>query len=90
MTPYTYFPQPPSPDSALVIDFPVLLDVETPPLSELRLRDGGRLVFAPEAKEPFSHAKLTSALVAVEDGGSLEIGSEECPFQAEAEILLTG
>ena len=32
---------------------------------------------------------LTS-VVQIEDGGSLEIGSSDCPFEGRAEILLTG
>ena len=30
------------------------------------------------------------SLFQIEDGGSLEIGSSDCPFEGRAEILLTG
>ena len=33
---------------------------------------------------------LLTSLVQIEDGGSLEIGSSDCPFEGRAEILLTG
>ena len=33
---------------------------------------------------------LLVSLVQIEDGGSLEIGSSDCPFEGRAEILLTG
>ena len=68
------------------LDFPLLLDQETPPLSGMNIVQGGRLVFCPAAHT----AKLVTNFVKIEDGGSLEIGSEDCPFVGQAEILLTG
>ena len=35
-------------------------------------------------------AKLSAGYVIVETGASLTIGTERCPFEGEAEILLTG
>ena len=52
----------------------------------MRIVAGGRLVFSPLVPE----ATLTTDFVQIEDGGSLEIGSEECPFSGSAEIVLTG
>ena len=65
---------------------PILLNTETARLGGLKLKDGGRLVFDPNA----DLAKLTSEYVLIEDMGSMAIGSEECKFQGNAEILLTG
>ena len=66
--------------------FPLLLDTETARIGGLVLRDGGRLIFSPDA----ALAKLTSDYVLIQDGGSLEIGSDDCRFRGNAEILLTG
>ena len=70
----------------VVLDFPMLLDVATPRLAGLRIVSGGRLVFSPL----IAAAALTTDFVRIEEGGSLEIGSEDCPFTGRAEVLLTG
>ena len=38
----------------------------------------------------YSNVLPLTSLVQIEDGGSLEIGSSDCPFEGRAEILLTG
>ena len=38
----------------------------------------------------YSNVLPITSLVQIEDGGSLEIGSSDCPFEGRAEILLTG
>merc|ERR550519_568265 len=70
----------------LTLNFPLLLDVETPRYDAVTIVSGGRMVFSPTA----TLAKLVTDYVMIEDGGSLEIGSEDCPFEGKAEILLTG
>ena len=70
----------------ITLDFPLLLDLETPRLAGVTIVAGGRLVFSPTA----SLAKLVTDYVKIEEGGSLEIGSQDCPFQGRAEIMLTG
>ena len=87
--------------SPIVLNFPLLLDRPSPRLPGIKIVAGGRLVFSPHAAD----ASLTtdfiqvavfvvvvplSSFVQIEDGGSLEIGSSECPFEGRAEILLTG
>ena len=68
------------------LDFPLLLDLETPRLAGVTIVAEGRLVFSPTA----ALAKLVTDFVRIEEGGSLEIGSQDCPFQGRAEIVLTG
>ena len=70
----------------VTLDFPLLLDIVTPRLSGVHIVSGGRLVFSPHVAQ----AKLTTDYVKINRGGSLEIGSEDCPFVGNAEILLTG
>ena len=70
----------------ITLYFPLILDQETPRLSGLHIVAGGRLVFSPHG----ALAKLVTDYVVIDDGGSLEIGSENCPFVGQAEILLTG
>ena len=70
----------------ITLDFPLLLDLATPRLSGVHIVSGGRLVFSPQAVL----AKLTTDYVKITKGGSLEIGSEDCPFAGNAEIVLTG
>ena len=73
-------------NTVVVLDFPLLLDRATPRLPGIRIVAGGRLVFSPLA--PL--ASLTTDYVQIEAGGSLEIGSQDCPFLGQAQILLTG
>ncbi len=70
----------------MVITKQILLDESTGSLASLEIRDGGRLVFDPRAGK----IKLTSNYILVGDEGYLEIGSSDCRFDGEAEILLTG
>ena len=35
-------------------------------------------------------AKMTSDRIIIDEGGFLDIGSSDCPFNGNAEILLTG
>ena len=70
----------------ITLDFPLLLDLATSRLSGVNIVSGGRLVFSPQV----ALAKLTTDYVKISRGGSLEIGSEDCPFVGKAEIMLTG
>ena len=70
----------------VTLDFPLLLDMETPRLEGLHVVSGGKLVFSPNT----GLAKLVTEFAKIENGGSVEIGSEDCPFGGNAEILLTG
>jgi len=72
--------------SPIILDFPLLLDRATPRLPGIKIVAGGRLVFSPSAHD----VSLTADFIQIEDGGSLEIGSSDCPFEGRAEILLTG
>merc|ERR1711962_45652 len=73
-------------DGEIEITQPILLDTETPRLSKVWIRNGGRLVFDPTAEL----AKLTASQITIDDEGYLDIGSADCPFTGNAEILLTG
>jgi len=75
-----------SPSGAIEITEPILLDTETERLSSVWIGNGGRLVFDPTA--PL--AKLTAGRITIDDEGYLDIGSADCPFAGNAEILLTG
>ena len=89
--------------SPIVLNFPLLLDRSSPRLPGIRIVAGGRLVFSPHAADASLTTDFIQVavfivvvplssfdLVQIEDGGSLEIGSSECPFEGRAEILLTG
>ena len=90
--------------STIVLDFPLLLDRPTPRLPGIKIVSGGRLVFSPHARDvslttDFIQVAIVIVLllrlshfdvIQIEDGGSLEIGSSDCPFEGHAEILLTG
>lgn len=69
----------------LIIRQGILLDVETPALRDIILVDGGKLVFS-----PFKETKLTADHVIIEHDGAMIIGDENCRFNAETEIVLTG
>ena len=73
-------------NEVLEIVSPILLSTTTARLGGIVIRDGGRLVFDPEAEL----AKLVTNYVEIQSGGSLEIGSADCKFEGNAEILLTG
>ena len=75
-----------SPSGAIEITEPILLDTETERVSSVWIGNGGRLVFDPTA--PL--AKLTAGRITIDDEGYLDIGSADCPFAGNAEILLTG
>ena len=84
----------------------MLLDRATPRLPGIKIVAGGRLVFSPHALDvslttDFIQVSVFIVLlffcnsssfdvIQIEDGGSLEIGSSDCPFEGRAEILLTG
>ncbi len=78
--------QVPGDRAEVVITKPILLDTTTESLRSLEIRDGGRLVFDPTAHK----AKLISDYLLVGDEGYFEIGSSDCRFDGNAEILLTG
>ena len=65
---------------------PILLDGVTPALNSVHIHDGGILVFDPSV----DLAKLTTGSVLIENDGEMWIGSSDCKFQGNAEILLTG
>ena len=72
-------------DDVVISDRTILLDTETSRLASLTLGPNGKLIFDPE-----NPAKLVSDFVLIENEGSLEIGTSDCPFVGQAEILLTG
>ena len=65
---------------------PILLGSITARLGGLVIKNGGRLIFDPEAQL----AKLVTNFVHLQSDGYMEIGSEECKFEGNAEIVLTG
>ena len=78
--------QPPSDrDDVVISDRTILLDTETSRLASLTLGSNGKLIFDPE-----NAPKLVSDYVLIDNEGSLEIGTSDCPFVGNAEILLTG
>ena len=62
-----------------------MLDTETSRLASLTLLDGGKLVFSPD-----SQVTLSSDYILIDNEGILEIGTPDCPYAGQAEILLTG
>ena len=68
--------------SRVTVKHPVLLDTSTPQLVRLDILDGGRLVFSPNAT-----VFLTADTVRVGPGGSLAVGSEECPYPAQVAVF---
>jgi hypothetical protein len=70
----------------VVITTPILLDVVTASLKSVIIKDGGRLVFSPDV----DLAMISSAYILVENEGYFEIGSSDCLFDGNAEVLLTG
>ena len=68
--------------SRVTVKHPVLLDTSTPQLVRLDILDGGRLVFSPNAT-----VFLTADTVRVGPGGSLAVGSEECPYPAQVVVF---
>ena len=78
----------PTDNQRIVINFPVLLDTVTARLKSLNVTgNAGRLVFSPDEDEP---VKLISGSVLIDTFGALKIGSPDCKFDADAEIVLTG
>ena len=75
-----------SADGIVQINEPILLNTETERLNRVVIGNGGRLVFDPSA----DLTKLTSGSITIDEGGYLDIGSSDCPFTGNAEILLTG
>ena len=75
----------PSDGSYVRLTQPVLLDTDTPRLRRLDIYSGGRLVFSPN-----SSVSVTSDSIRVGNGGSFEVGSEDCLYPGQASILLTG
>lgn len=61
----------------------ILLDVSPPELSNITIEIGGRLVADP-------NSKVTVRVANIYIEGSLEIGSEDCLFDGELTITLTG
>ncbi|XP_043214062.1 cell migration-inducing and hyaluronan-binding protein-like [Amphibalanus amphitrite] len=70
----------------ITIDRPILLDVSPAAMGTITITAGGRLVF--DATSPTT---LTLSANMVElSGGEFWIGSEDCPYTGDAEVLLTG
>lgn len=65
---------------------PVVLDTETGDLNTVVVKGEGSIIFSPDV----DMAKLTSSRITVQDGGSVIIGSDDCRFDGNAEIELTG
>ena len=76
-------------NSSLVVSgYTLLVDSITPRLFSVEVSNGGRIIFNPSPNET---VKLVAHYIVIEDGGSVEIGSEGCPFDGKmAEIELIG
>ena len=76
-------------NSSLVVSgYTLLVDSITPRLLSVEVSNGGRIIFEPSDTET---VKLVAHYIVIEDGGSVEIGSESCPFTGKmAEIELIG
>ena len=76
-------------NSSLVVSgYTLLVDSITPRLFSVEVSNGGRIIFNPSPNET---VKLVTHYIVIEDGGSVEIGSEDCPFDGKmAEIELIG
>jgi len=70
----------------VVISQPILLDGVTDRLASVTIVSGGKLVFDPTV----DRAKLISDFVDIGNEGEMHIGSTDCKFDGQAEILLTG
>ena len=71
----------------MIIDSPILMDTATASIEGIEIVDGGKLVFDANATELL---RLTTGSVIIRNGGRMDIGSSDCPFEAQAEIVLTG
>ena len=69
----------------VTIDKPILLDINTAPMGKITIASGGRLVFDPAT----SPLRLSANMIEL-TAGELWIGSEDCPYTGDAEVLLTG
>ena len=67
----------------VIISTPFLLDESPPDLSRIVITNTGRLVWSPDTE---INVRVNYILV----GGRLDIGSEDCPYEAETTITLTG
>lgn len=81
----TWDGSPPRENESILVTKPILLDTQTPRLKMLDIRDGGMIVFSPEHQ-----VKLTAKFVRLIHNGSLLIGSPDCRYPGQAEIMLTG
>ena len=63
----------------------VVLDTETSRLASLTLLDGGKLIFSPD-----NQIILSSDYILIDNEGIMEIGTPDCPYAGQAEIVLTG
>ncbi|KAF0311946.1 Cell surface hyaluronidase [Amphibalanus amphitrite] len=69
----------------VTINTSVLLDVNSARMDTVTITTGGKLVFDPSADS----VRLSASMVELM-GGELWIGSEDCHFTGDAEVLLTG
>ena len=58
-------------------------------MGKITIASGGRLVFDPAIDPATSPLQLTANMIEL-TGGELWIGSEDCPYTGDAEVLLTG
>ena len=77
------FVQPSDSGSMVTISEPVLLDESPPDLNSINITSTGRLVWSPDVDIDL---RVNYIWVA----GRLDIGSEDCPYEGETTITLTG
>ena len=81
----TWDGSPPQDGYTVLVTKPILLDTQTPRIRLLDIRDGGMIVFSPE-----DEVKLTVGIVRLIHNGSMLVGSPECRYPGQAEIILIG
>ncbi|XP_053373997.1 cell migration-inducing and hyaluronan-binding protein-like [Mercenaria mercenaria] len=83
--PSTWSSGTPSEGDSIEIIENILMDISPPALKDIKLLNGGSLTFLPDVK-----LTLKAANIYISQDGTLEIGSEDCPYMGKLTITLTG
>ncbi|KAL5008059.1 hypothetical protein ScPMuIL_013640 [Solemya velum] len=75
----------PDSETDLVIERKILLNFPEVSVRSITVQNGGHLVWDPDVK-----THLRTRYILIRDGGRVDIGSEECPYDGEATITLIG
>ena len=74
--------------NTIEITQPILLDISPPvEFGGIKIKKGGKLTFKNNVE---GGLKLVTDHIDIEDGGEMWIGTDECKYQGNVEIVLTG